>query len=58
MTVLPSEKSVCVLKGLLYLDLPLFKMRLFCCDSTQNFGKALAANACGLQRGENYEAAL
>lgn len=34
-TVLLSEKSVYALKGPLYLDLPLFKMGLFCPDFTR-----------------------
>lgn len=51
MTVLAFEKSVCGCKEPLYLNLVLFKMGLFCPDSTQNFGKAPAANGCVLQRG-------
>lgn len=51
MTVLAFEKSVCGCKEPLYLNLLLFKMVLFCPDSTQNFGKAPTANGCVLQRG-------
>lgn len=51
MTVLAFEKSVYGRKEPLFLNLLLFKMGLFCPDSTQNFGKAPAANGFILQRG-------
>lgn len=51
MTVLAFEKSMCGRKEPLYPNLLLFKMGLFCPDSTQNFGKAPAADSCVLQRG-------
>lgn len=49
MTVLPFGKSMCGRKGPLYLDLPLFKMELFCPDSTPRLGKLqkLTAVDCG-----------